>query len=241
MENKTKGLKFYQPYVAIEFITNDDYWSIHQLLRKHEKPHPEIHPVILQDMVWDIFENLIWTKRDALEKGYTIVPFAEFMEANTMPEEAPNLPAKNLEGVQVGDRLFHALTGGWVDVVAVEPLTTFGITVVIKGIPGFCYFTLRGFITEGEEKSGGLPVLYFSRPEFEYPTRPVPEVVYEVDKPICYKETRFDAWKVGVLLKKAGTRYWIYGRNAAVFEVKPFEAEEWKSENLNQVTDENDD
>lgn len=239
MEKKLNDLVFFMPKAAIEFDSREEFLGIEVNLRLHNKRVPLVMPPVFESMVWDIFENLIWTKKDALEKGYTIVPFAEFMEANTKPEEAPSLPAKNLEGVQVGDRLFHALTGGWVDVVAVEPLTTFGITVVIKGIPGFCYFTLRGFITEGEEKSGGLPVLYFSRPEFEYPTRPVPEVVYEVDKPICYKETRFAAWKVGVLLKKVGTRYWIYGRNSAVFEVKPFE--DWKSENLNQVTDENDD
>ena len=194
-------------------------------------------PPVFESMVWDIFENLIWTKRDALEKGYTIVPFAEFMEANTMPEEAPNLPAKNLEGVQVGDRLYDAIWGRYLKVLSIDEDRELSIYYQAENSGPVGYCTIDGFESMVDKKYGGIPKIYFSRPEFEYPMRPVPEVVYEVDKPICYKESRIDAWKVGVLSQVRGGRYWIYGRNSAVFDVRPFE--DWKSENLNQVTDEN--
>ena len=243
MENDNKGLKFYQPNVAIQYGNKEEFFAI---CGKCEEfgvlilgmPQPTGYYV--GGWVIDIFRGENGGKGLFLEKGYTIVPFAEFMEANTKPEEAPNLPRKNLEGVQVGDRLFHSLLGVWMVVLEVEPKKTFALTVRNENeSSGEGWFTMEGYLTEIGQKNGGLPILYFSRPEFEYPTRPVAEVVYEVDKPICYKRTRNGPWRVGVLSQIRDGRYWIYSRSVAVFEVKPFEA--WKSENLNESTDENDD
>lgn len=90
--------------------------------------------------------------------------------------------SKNLEGVQVGDRVWH---GGWDvygKVLRIDdntPKRTFPYPLYVAWeTPDIAtgVYTIDGFLSGTERADGSLPTVYFDRPVFEFPKRPEPDI-----------------------------------------------------------------